>query len=173
MESKVSPSGLDELAAVEARVSHYGEPVSLEKIKQAHSSISESWLAQKVESHPVYKQGHDESCYFCALIFAVEAAEARVEVLTEALREIANHRQVTTRPGEGDCDWHCVAEMCATARAALAGAAEPAASEPPVEPWQTDWCGEDEPHEAHAFGSLGAEWCVGVRAGGAGSEEGT
>ena len=60
---------LDALVAQrdEAR-QHFGEPVTLERIKQAHSSINEAWVeCHRERSEPLYKQGHDETCYFCAL----------------------------------------------------------------------------------------------------------
>jgi hypothetical protein len=136
------------LEAAERERAHRGEPVSIERIKEAHSSIRESWLQQNVPGHPVYKQGHNEECYFCALIFAaeaaererddlrllygakgaleehlvecVDAAERRAERLTEALKRIAQSQE--TDPHDARAYIRIAREALAAAEGAGDGA---------------------------------------------------
>jgi hypothetical protein len=58
---------------------------------------------------------------------ALHLQAAELERVTAALRDIADHCVVSEGEFPDDnCDWHCTAEIVATAKAALAGAARAA-----------------------------------------------
>jgi predicted RNase H-like nuclease len=58
---------------------------------------------------------------------ALDALAAELERVTAALQDIADHCVVSEGEFPDDnCDWHCTAEIVATAKAALAGAARAA-----------------------------------------------
>lgn len=85
-----------ELEAENARLRAHGAGLpmpSRERIDAMHSRLPAGWFDNQLHAshggHPLYGQG-PEQCYFCVLLGGLEAAEAEVVTLRDALREIAD-----------------------------------------------------------------------------------
>jgi hypothetical protein len=98
---------------------HANHTPSIERIREAHSSLSLSWFPK--EGHYVYSQDGREPCYICVLLATIARLEAALLAAADALENaIADQQSVYTH----NLRRHANAETIAAANAARKAAGE-------------------------------------------------